>query len=132
MRVLGFKCLRISTQMWMKLPTFICEYFIYFAKSAEYHENTNLFSSSMDTFVSFAREYTIHTLPKSIFAPYSAINPKTTYTFVVEPHRYLCQCVSCLCGTLVCMHCLGPHRRTLNPMFNPGFTPHICYIKGGI
>jgi hypothetical protein len=25
----------------------------------------------------------------------------------------------------------GPHLRTPNPGFNPGFTPHICYIKGG-
>jgi hypothetical protein len=26
---------------------------------------------------------------------------------------------------------LGPHLRTPNPGFNPGFTPRICYIKGG-
>jgi hypothetical protein len=25
----------------------------------------------------------------------------------------------------------GPHLRTLNPGFNPGFTAYICYIKGG-
>jgi hypothetical protein len=27
---------------------------------------------------------------------------------------------------------LGPHLRTTNPGFNPGFTLHICYIKGGM
>jgi hypothetical protein len=27
---------------------------------------------------------------------------------------------------------LGPHLRTPNPGFNPGFTPHICYIKEGV
>jgi hypothetical protein len=26
---------------------------------------------------------------------------------------------------------LGPHFRTPNPGFNPGFTPRICYIKEG-
>jgi hypothetical protein len=25
----------------------------------------------------------------------------------------------------------GPHLRTPNPRFNPGFTPHICYTKRG-
>jgi hypothetical protein len=25
----------------------------------------------------------------------------------------------------------GPHLRTPKPGFNPGFTPRICYIKGG-
>jgi hypothetical protein len=26
---------------------------------------------------------------------------------------------------------LGPHLRTPNPVFNRGFTPRICYTKGG-
>jgi hypothetical protein len=26
----------------------------------------------------------------------------------------------------------GPHLRTLNPGFYPGFTHRICYIKGGV
>jgi hypothetical protein len=26
----------------------------------------------------------------------------------------------------------GPHLRTSNPGFNPGFTPRICYLKGGV
>jgi hypothetical protein len=26
---------------------------------------------------------------------------------------------------------LGPYLRTPNPGFNPGFTPRICYLKGG-
>jgi hypothetical protein len=25
----------------------------------------------------------------------------------------------------------SPHLRTPNPAFNPEFTPHFCYIKGG-